>query len=62
MGLISFRTVDDRIDYVGFQRSGHDWCDDLFNHYRDQATDVWPHELIEKMYREIGFKPGTHRV
>lgn len=51
VGLISFKTAENDIDYTGFSSmdaSAHSWAYDVFEYYWAQASDVWPDELLEK--------------
>ncbi|TFH14520.1 hypothetical protein E4H04_10095 [Candidatus Bathyarchaeota archaeon] len=52
VGLISFKTTEDSIDYIGFQNAGHKWVDELFSYYWVQGSEQWPEELINKMLIE----------
>jgi predicted transcriptional regulator len=56
VGLISFKTIENEIDYTGFYGSYddcHNWASDVFDHYWGTATDVWPKELIEKAMKGL---------
>jgi len=55
-GLISFKTIEDEIDYRGFNsrdKNTLNWAHDVFNYYWENALDVWPKELIDKAMKDL---------
>ena len=56
IGLISFKTVEDEIDYTGFKSRDENtlkWAHDVFNFYWEKASDVWPQELIDRAMKDL---------
>ncbi len=56
VGLISFKTVENEIDYTGFNgvdKTCRNWAKDVFDYYWETASDVWPKELIEKAMKDL---------
>lgn len=56
IGRISFKTVEDEIDYTGFKSRDENtlkWAHDAFNFYWEKASDVWPQELIGQGYEGL---------
>ena len=55
-GLITFKNLDNEIDYTGFtgtDEGSHKWACDVFDYYWATASDKWPERLIEMAMRDV---------
>jgi predicted transcriptional regulator len=56
VGLISFKTVEGKIDYIGFNGADemcHRWSSDAFEYCWAGASENWPKELLEKALNDL---------
>ena len=57
VGLISFKTEENELDYTGFyggDQASHRWAKDVFQHYWATALDKWPEELLTRVMKDLG--------
>lgn len=55
VGLITFKTVEEEIDYTGFNSDDETcqrWASDVFSYYWEKATEDWPRELLERIMKD----------
>lgn len=56
-GLITFKNIDNEIDYTGFMgtdESSHRWACDVFKYYWATASEKWPERLLEMVMHDLG--------